>query len=297
MNNERKLSLKAASLALLRGVVYLLLFLSFLLTIVSFSVKSVVAEREQYRTVMRDPAVTQTMLAYAKEALKDECLFYDLPFEIIDESLPETTVTDFMAEYVDSIYDAVFVSGTLKTPTVDAARFRAPIAARLEDVDDEVIDALATEFAAVTAAVWRSGISQEIVTPAHHVVTNVWVARFLNGGPVLAGITALLLVAALLLGLKRLREQTFTVLSVLTVSSMVLFVPFWLLHGYGLSSKLVLGDSPLKLFVVGLLDRFTEQFFLLFLWVFVITALLTVVAAVWRVWPVKETVREMQDEI
>lgn len=283
---------KKIGLALLRGVVCTLVLLSFLLTVLSFTAKATIGQREGYRRIVRDPAVTQALLNYAWADLEAECLFYGLPTDIIDEALSEEEAAAFSLQYIDAVYEAVFVSGKLVSPTVDAALFRAPIAARLaeEEIEDKdtVIDQLAAEFAAVTTAVWRLGINQKILTPLHRVLTNVWVVRLMNGGLLLAAITALLLGVGIVTGLRRIRRQVFALSGTLTVGSMILFVPFWLLHRYGLAEKLVLGDSPLRLFVVRWLNAVTAQLSATTMWVLVACAATTLIAAVWVVWPKRE---------
>lgn len=291
---------KNLGLSLLRGFVCVLVLVSFLLTMLSFSVKQAVGEREDYRRIARDPALAQELLDYARVDLEAECLFYDLPDTIIDEALSLDVAGDFALSYIDAVYNAVFISGELTYPEVEAARFRAPIATHLaeEEIEnkDAVIDELAAEFAAVTTAVWRMGLNQQLLTPIHRIVTHKWVVRFLNAGPLLAGVTALLLGVGLLLGLRRIRRQVFTLSGTLTVGSMVLFVPLWMLHRYGLAEKLVLGNSPLRSFVVRWLDSVTAQLYGFTLWVLVACSVVTFLVAVWVVWPTRETPEAIANE-
>ena len=283
---------KSWGMALLRGTVSALVLVSFLLTILSFSVKQAIGEREDYRRIAKDPALAQELLDYARVDLEAECLFYDLPADIIDEALSTDVAKAFCLDYIDAVYDTVFISGKLTFPLVDAALFRAPIADRLaqEEIEnkDAVIDELAAEFAAVTTAVWRMGLSESVLTPMHRVITNKWVVRFLNSGPLLAGVTALLAGVGLLLGLRRIRRQAFSIAGTLLVGSMIPFVPLWLLHRYGLAEKLVLGDSPLRSFVVRWLNSVTTQLYSFGLWVLAACAVATILAAVWVVWPTRE---------
>lgn len=278
---------KTWGMPLLRGILCVAVLASFLMTVLSFSVKQAFGEREKYRRIAGDPSLAEELVNYARSDLEAECLFYDLSDDIIDEALSAERATDFSLLYIDAVYDAVFVSGTLNAPAVDADVFREPIAAQLaeEQVEDTVIDELAAEFAAVTTAVWQLGLSEKILAPIHRIVTNQWVVRFLNGGPLLAGITALLLGVGLLLGLRRIRRQVFSLTGTLTVGSMILFVPLWLLHRYGLAEKLVLGDSPLRSFVVRWMDSVTAQLYNFCLWVMMTCSVATILAAVWVVWP------------
>lgn len=289
---------KSWGMALLRGTVCVLVLVSFLLTILSFSVKQAIGEREDYRRIAKDPALAQELLDYARVDLEAECLFYDLPTNIIDEALSEEVAAAFCRNYIDAVYDAVFISGKLTFPLVDAALFRAPIADRLaqEEIEnkDAVIDELAKEFAAVTTAVWQMGLSEKLLTPLHRIVTHKWVVRFLSAGPVLAGVTALLFGVGLLLGRRRIRRQAFSIAGTLLVGSMIPFVPLWLLHRYGLAEKLVLGDSPLRSFVVRWLNSVTTQLYSFGLWVLIACSVATILAAVWVVWPKKETTEKIK---
>lgn len=289
----------AVLLSLLRGVVCLLMLLSFIVAILSFSFKQVIADRQNYRLAAQAPTLAQELIDHVRDDLETECLFYGLPLDIVDEAVSREMAADYIVQYVDAVYDAVFVSGKLTVPTLDAASFRAPIAQQLEaeEVDDAVIDALADEFAAVTAASWRMGLDQKLLSPMHKVMVNPWVVRFLNAGPLLVGVTALLFAAGLLLGMRRIRRQVFSQLGVLTVGSMLLFVPLWLLDDYHLAQKLVLGDSPLRTFFIHLTETFTAQLYSLSLWVMVACCALTVLAVVWVVWPAKQDAAETTEVI
>ena len=274
-------------MALLRGILYLLVFVSFLLTVLSFSLKRTVGNPESYRNVVKDPAVAKELLDYARDDLEMECLFYGLSYDIIDQSLTQQDAADFSLQYINAVYDAVFVTGKLNSPTVDPGLFRPAIAKQLEaeEVDDTVIDQLAAEFAAVTTSVWQLGINQKIVTPAHRIAANRWVVRFMDSGPALAGVTALLVVLGLVVRLRRIRRQAFTLCGVVTLGSMVLFVPLWLLNRYGLAERLVLGASPLRSFVVRWLNAITAELSAFTLQVLIVCVVLTVAATVWLVWP------------
>ena len=299
MNKTWYKRLKAPTLALLRGLVCALVLIAFLLTVLSLSLKAAIGEREGYRRIVRDPAVTEALLDYARSDLEAECLFYGLPATIIDQSLSAKEASAFSLQYIDAVYDAVFVSGKLQAPAVEAALFRDAIAAHLaeEDVEDKetVIDQLAAEFAAVTTSVWRLGISQKILTPLHRILTNVWVVRLLDSGLLLAGVTALLLGVGVVLGLRRIRRQAFALMGTLTVGSMLLFVPVWLLHRYGLAEKMVLGDGPLRLFVVQWMNTATAQLFTAHLWVLIACAAALLAATVWVLWPKRESATPTED--
>lgn len=296
MNKTQRL--KKLSMALLRGILCALILLSFLLTVLSFSAKKAFGEREGYRRVMQDPAISKELLAHVWDELETECLFYGLPTAIIDESLTEQDAADFSLRYIDAVYDAVFVTGKLESPQVDPALFRPAIATRLEaeGIDDATIDNLASEFARVTTSVWKLGLNQQLLSPLHRIFTNVWVKRFVSGGPVLAGVTACLVAVTLLLGMHRIRKQAFTVAGVLTAGSMLLFVPLWLLNRYGLAERLVLGDSPLRSFVVRWMNSVTAQLSTITMIVLIVASVITVLCAVWLVWPKNSKPDDNADE-
>lgn len=290
MNKTWKTRAKTIALTLLNVLLCLALLLSFLLTALSFAVRRAVGEREDYRRLVEDPAMAEALLDYARVDLETECLFYGLPFDIIDQSLSAEDATAFSLTYIDAVYDAVFVSGTLTFPAVDAAQFHGSIATALaqEEIEDAVIDDLAAEFAAVTTAAWRLGITQKILTPIHGIVTNKWVVRYLNGGPALAGVTALLFAAGLALRWRRIRRQAYVLTGTLTAGSILLFVPLWLLHRYGVAEKLVLGDSPLRTFMIRWVRFITAQLADFATWVLIASAALTLLAVIWAVWPKRE---------
>ncbi len=285
MNNAAGLTAKRIALGLLRGMVLVLVALSVLLTVVSYFIGGIVFNRAPYHAMVKQPPFTQQMVSYAREELEAECLFYDLPFDIIDEVVTEQTVAAFSEKLVDAVYDAAFGDGALKAPTMDAAPFRAAIAARLEDVDDQVIDDLAAEFAAITTAVLQSGLSQEILAPVHGVLSHPLIALVSQGFTVLLILTLVLIGVSVALGIGRMPKQLFATAAAVLCAAILLFVPLWLLHSYDLPSKLLLGDSPLKLYVVGLLNGFISRFFTTALWVLIGAAVATVAATVWRVWP------------
>lgn len=290
MNKTWKTRAATIALTLLNVLLCLAVLLSFLLTALSFTMNQAIGEREDYRRVAQDPAMIDALLDYARVDLETECLFYGLPFDVIDQSLTQKDAKNFSLTYIDAVYDAVFISGTLTFPAVDAALFRDAIATQLaeEDVEDAIIDELAAEFAAVTTAAWRLGITQKILNPVHRIATNPWAVRFLNGGPVLAGITALLIAAGLALRWRHIRRQTYLLTGTLTAGSILLFIPLWLLDRYGVAEKLVLGDSPLRLFMIRWLNAVTSQLADFAKWVLLVSAVLTLAAVIWMVWPKRE---------
>ena len=95
-------------MTLLQAVLYLLLLGCFLLTALSFAVRDAVLDRTLYRDVVRRPSVPSRMIEYAREELEAECLFYGLPFDIIDEALNESVAAVYAESYVDAVYDAMF---------------------------------------------------------------------------------------------------------------------------------------------------------------------------------------------
>ncbi len=279
--------LKRVGMSVLRYVVLALLFLSFLLTMISYLVGEIFFNREYYRAVVQQPKFSESMLGYVREELESECLVYGLPFEIIDESVTAETVFAFSQNYMDAVYDAVFISGTLTKPSVNAAPFKTAIATRLSGVEETVVDELAEELAAVTTAVLSAGLSQELLQPAHGVLRNEWIGQISQVFPVFLTVTVVLFGISVILDLRHIRRQMFVVFATLLTGSIVVFVPVWLIYQYDLPSKLLLTDSPLRLYVVELLNLFIEQFFQVSLWVLVASAILVIAATVWRVWPVR----------
>lgn len=280
-------SLKRVGMSALRGFVLVLLFFSFLLTVISYLVGGIFFNREHYRAVVQQPKFSESMLGYVREELESECLVYGLPFEIIDESVTEETVSAFSQNYMDAVYDAAFISGTLTKPSVNAAPFKTAITTRLPDIEETIIDELVTEFAAVTTSVLSAGLGQELLKSAHGVLSNEWVVRISQAFPVFLTVTLVLIGIGVVLDLQRIKRQVFAVCAALLTGSMVMFVPVWLIYLYDLPSKLLLGDSPFRLYVVELLNLFIEKFFLVSLWALIITAVLVVAATVWRVWSVQ----------
>lgn len=290
MSNGRRAGRNTWPMRLLQAILCLLLLVSFLLTALSFSVRDVVRDRTLYRDIVRQPSVPSRMIEYAREELEAECLFYGLPFDIIDEALTESVAAVYTESYVDAVYDAVFITGSVAAVPVDPALFREPIAALLEPegIDAQTIDDLAAEFAAVTRAAWSFGLGEKLLTPLHRVCGHRLVSLLSDSAYLLLGASAALLAVSLLLGRRCIRRHTFVLAGTLTVGSILWFVPLWLLARYDLASRLVLGDTPLKILVDGALNGITQRLLTMAAGMLAVSLLLLVAAIAWSVWPTPE---------
>ena len=294
MSNRRYAGRRSWPMTLLQAVLYLLLLGCFLLTALSFAVRDVVLDRTLYRDVVRRPSVPSRMIEYAREELEAECLFYGLPFDIIDEALNESVAAVYAESYVDAVYDAMFITGSVAEVPVDPALFRAPIAALLEPegIDAETIDELAAEFAAVTQTSWSFGVGEQLMEPLHRVCGHPLVSRLSDSAYLLAGAAAALLAVSLLLGRQCIRRRAFMLAGTLTVGSILWFVPIWLLARYDLASRLVLGDTPLKILVDGVLGSIAQRLLTMAAGMLAVSLLLLVAAIAWSVWPTPENAAE-----
>lgn len=294
MDNVLFLRIRRVVMTGLRGIAAVLLCLSVTVTLITAFVKLTVFDRNEYQAVVEEDGFSAKMATFVRDALESECLFYDLPFTVLDTAVTEEFVHTFSLAYADSLYEALFVGGELTIPEVDPEPYRAAIAAHFETLPKEAqpldVDAdetIAAELAKTASLVLQSGVSDRILQPAHAVINHPLLICLMSNFNVLAGMMVALLILCLLLGVGCIRRQVYAACSALTVGSMLVFVPAWLLQRYDLPAKLVLGASPLRLYVEGILYRFTQQLYQLSAWALVLSAVLLLAAIVWRVWPRK----------
>lgn len=292
MSNVRFLRLRRGLLAMLRGLVCVLLCTFFLVTLLSAFVKFTLFDQSEYRAVVEKEGFSEEMAGFVREALEAECLFYDLPFTILDATVTEEFADQFSRAYAENLHEALFEGSEMKIPPVDSELYRAAIVdyfATLpkeeQPLDNDAAATIADAFSQTASLVLQSGISDRLLQPAGRVLTHPLLVQMESSFSHLVTVTGALLIVGLLLGIGCFRRQCYCLCGALTVGSMLFFVPVWLLWKYDLPEKLVLGESPLRLYVDGILYRFFDELWHLAAVAFIVSAVLLLIAIVAHSWP------------
>ncbi len=272
---------------LVQAAVAVLLTVAVAVTTLTAGLRLYVYNETVYRNVPNDPAFVQGMTEYVLDGLEDECLFYDLPFDTMKTAVTEDLIRSFSQEYTAAVYASLCSGEEIPPFTVDPSVYRPTLDAFFASLPEEerpmdanAAETLSQELAKSTGTVLSSGLINSVLGYGHD---------FVYGNTPLRRIAALLwwmLAAALaLLGISLIpwggfKKRVYATAGSVFVGASLAFVPLWMLKQHGFAERLVLGDSPLKLYVTGLLDGIVNGLTSVALWVFAIAAVLLLAAAV-----------------
>ncbi len=284
---------------LLRPVVQpllaLLLVAAVPLTVLLFGLKTVVYSDTIYREIPESEEFVKGVRPFVEDSLEAECLFYDIPFDTLRTCVTDEWLREISREYTASVYEALCSGEELVPVSVSADVYRTALegyfASLPEDKrprDETVTDTLSKEFAEVTSATLSSGIINRVLNYGHDFVYGNTLLRRVSSYAPWALLATLVLAALSLLPWGGFRSRFYSTAGSLFVGSALSFVPLWLLKRYDLPSRLALGDSPLKLYVRGIVGGMTEGFTALTFGVFLAASVLLVAATVVLVTAKKE---------
>ena len=240
-----------------------------------------------YRNVPNDPAFVQGMKEYVLSGLEDECLFYDLPFDTMKTAITEDLIRSFSREYTAAVYASLCSGEAIAPFTVDASVYRptldaffASLPEEKRPMDSNAAQTLSEELAKSTGAVLSSGLINSALGYGHDFVYgNTPLRRFASLlWWLLAATLATLGVSLILWG--GFKKRVYATAGSVFVGASLTFVPLFMLKQHNLAERLVLGDSPLKLYVKGLLGGVVNGLTTVALWVFAIAAVVLLAAVV-----------------
>lgn len=248
-----------------------------------------VLKKDNYLVVANKKETVNSMTTYLYETLESECLFYDIPFEQIKSALPVETVSKLMVSCVDRIYTMAVEGGKPESIIIDTTLFQQVLEAYFYSLPDEeqprnlqeTAITISTELAEKVELRLNAGIDDTVLTGLHSFLFSNGVAYKLASNFWLFLVLLLLACAiSFLLGTGDIFRRFYTVFGTLLIGSMAVFTPLFLLCEYDLLSRIVIGDSPLKLYINNLYNMVLGNCFSVSLFVFVILGLLTIIAIV-----------------
>ncbi len=257
--------------------------------------RGIVLSETVYRELPSEPSFVKAMTGYVLSDLESECLFLDLPYDSVKTAVTAEWIEELSVQYADSLYEAMTTGGEVRDLTVDSTRYREAIDAFFatlpaDERPDEAVSAeLAEELAAGTARVLQSGLVEKVVPAAHRLLFgNATVKKVASFSGLAIAATVLFVVLSLLWFGSTLRRRVYATAGALFVGSAFVAVPLWLVQRYNLADKLAVGgDTPLKLYIEGIVNGIVDRMTEVALWAFAIGAVLLVAAVVWLVWPPK----------
>ena len=276
---------------------FILLMLSLTVTVGLFCVRYIVLDESVYHAIPESPGFVEGMTKYVLTDLENECDIY-ANSDALYEHLRTTVTTDWVKslseQYARSVYQSLMTGAPLEEIEVDAAIYRRSIESFFETLPAEerpeelavTAQTMAEELADSTANVLQSGLFDKVIPPAHqYVYGNATVRRLssLFGWSVVA--TAVLTVLNLLWFGSDIRRRLYAVCGALFLGSALAFIPLYLVQNHGIAQRLVLGNSPLKLYVSGAVNGLVDAMTSAAMWVFIGCAVLLVASVVDLVWP------------
>lgn len=286
---------------------FVLLMLSLAATILLFCVRHILLDESVYNAIPETDGFVEGMTAYVLEDLNNECDVYDNGdklFEKLEAVVTKDRVEALSRRYAESVYDSLITGEEPEKIAVDSAVYRSAIDAFFatlpaEERPDEESASLtmAKELADSTAAVLQSGLVDKVLPQAHrYIYGNATVQRLssLFGWAVAA--TVVLTALNLMWFGSDFRRRAYATAGALFLGSSLVFVPFCLIQQHGIADRLVLGHSPLKLYVDGVVNGLIDGMTAVALWVFIVCGVLLLAAIAALVWPPRDNQQAAPEE-
>lgn len=259
----------------LQTVLSVLLVIAVVVTVLLFGLQNVVYNEKLYSDIPEDPAFIEGMTTYVLNDLEAECLFYDLPFDMIKIAVNEDWIRELSQEYTASVYVALCRGNAAKDFTVDPAPYRtvldsffASLPEMERPLDANAAATLSEELAHSTALVMVGGLSDTILNYGHRFVYGHTLLRRVASYAVWALVIVVVLAALSLIPWGGWHRRLYATAGSLFIGGALAFVPLWLLQRHGMVDRLALGESPLKLYVSGIVNGVIDGMTSVSLWVF-----------------------------
>lgn len=252
--------------------------------------------RELYVSVAKDDAFIEALEADVRDHLEDECLFYGIPFEVMDGVVTPAQMRAAAKTRMESAYDALCSGGEPDAIVLDTAPFQAVIQAYFDSLpkeeqplDTEAAATLAKDFADSVSSVMQLGVTAKLLKTAHPLFAEDALPRkVLRLLPFSVLITVLFALVGLIPVKTTLRQRVYGVSGALFVGSALIAVPTWLFVGLDFPATIALAESALREYVRLLLYAVLDRMTLITTTAFVISAMLLIAAVIWLVIEKKE---------
>lgn len=257
-------------LSLLRSVckivVLFICCLTTLLAILSAVVNCTLLNEETYASLTEREGFLQDMTALVRDELEAECLFYGLPFTVLDDALSSEAIEAFSQKYVQNLYVALRDGKPLEEPAWQSAPFVSAVQRFFDSLPDSekplditAADTIGGELSVCALSMLKAGINDKMLALGHRVFSHPLLLRLSTGFTWFVLIAVLAALFGLILAWRRARYHLYTTAFAIGVTSAVAFFSFWLFRRYDPAVRLALLDSPLKVYVDALLNSVLEQ--------------------------------------
>ena len=265
-----------------------------LLTVLSSVIKWVVLSPNTYTSFVND-AFADSLTDLVRGELEAECLFYDLPFEVLDKPLSRENIGAYARQYAETMCDTLINGEMFEAPSVDSSVYVVSIQSFFDSLeetkrplDPKAAQTLGEELALVAQAELKAGLDDAWLQKAHRVLSHRLLLLSADAWYLLIVFTLTIGTTAVLLDRRRIIQRFYGVSFSAAIGAALAAVPLQLLCNYGFPERLALMDSPLKLYIDGVLSTLIANAALLSLAVASVLALLLLAAIVACVLPKKE---------
>ena len=279
---------------------FILLMLSLTVTVVLFCVRHIVLDESVYHAIPDGPNFVEGMTKYVLTDLENECDIYansDALYAHLKSAVTTDWVKSLSEQYAQSVYQSLMTGDRPKEIRVDPVIYRRSIEEFFETLpaeerpEDAAVAAqtMAEELADSTKMVLQSGLVDKVIPPAHqYIYGNATVRRLSSLFGWSVAVTGVLAVLNLLWFGSDIRRRLYAVCGALFLGSALAFIPLYLVQNHGIAERLVLGNSPLKLYVSGAVNGLINAMTTAAMWVFIGCSVLLVASIVDLVWPPKK---------
>ena len=298
---------KRVALSVWHVVGFVLLMLSLAVTVLLFCVRHILLDESVYHAIPDAPGFVEGMTNYVLTDLENECDIYqnsDALYAQLKTAVTADWVRSLSRQYAESVYDSLITGEKPAKIRVDPTVYRNAIDSFFETLpaeeqpeDEDTALGMAEELADSTSTVLQSGLVDKVLPPAHrYIYGNATVQRFSSLFGWAAAATVLLIALNVMWFGSDVRRRLYSTGGALFLGSALVFVPLWLVQRHGIAERLVLGNSPLKLYVSGVVNGLVDGMMSAALWMFVVCTVLLVTAVVVLVWPSRKVKGEKNDK-
>lgn len=264
MNKFRTLIPTVRSVMMAILSVFLVLFS--LLSILSVVFRSAIVDEENYRKAVQTPSFSEKMKGYMREELESECLFYDLPFSVLDEALVAENIDAFVVRYAEELYSALLngtaiaISDWDSQPFVDAVQhFFDTLPLEEKPFDPNAAQTVGTELSDYTVFLLKGGIRESFLKMGYKIFSHPLIVKLIEKLTFFFWMAIVCVLGILLCSWSDWRKGGYIISFMLGISSFLALVPFWLLDRYSLMERISLADSPFKLYVESIFNSILHE--------------------------------------
>ena len=260
-----------------------------LITIFSFVLKLTVANKENYVNAVSASTFSDKMMEYLRDDLEGECLFYDLPFSVLDNALSVEEIARFSREYIDGVYESLLRGKPLEIPEWSADSYMNAIEsffnslpAEERPLDETAAITVGKEFSERALSLLKAGIQEKFLKLGYGIFSHPVILWLLEKNFLFLMLTGLAFAAALICNWHEWKRILYAECFALGISAGIAAIPFWLLKRYDFMKRIALMDSPLKLYVATIYNVILQKMVVITTSLFLVITVLFILSIVLR---------------